>query len=194
MGLVEFFETVGKLKDEKRKGWIDRGVKNPESVADHSLRLSVMALFMAKKLGLDECKAVKLAVIHDLPESICGDTASRIKEELQKIPNSEKKAKEDAALEELCKMLGNEEGAGDLKELWEEYEEKKTAEAKLVYELDRLEAIFQAREYEEAGNFEVSLQEFYDFANARIEIPEVRAIFEELMKKRAKSGKSARNH
>ncbi|MDP6670929.1 MAG: HD domain-containing protein [archaeon] len=194
MSLVEFFETVGKLKGEKRQGWIDRGVKNPESVSDHSFRLSVMALFMAKKLGLDECKAVKLAVIHDLPESICGDTASRIKEELQKIPNSEKKAKEDAALCELCKMLGPKEGAGDLKCLWEEYEEKKSAEAKLVYELDRLEAIFQAIEYEKAGNFEVSLQEFYDFANARIEIPEVRAIFEELMKKRAKSGKSARKH
>ena len=194
MSLVEFFETVGKLKAEKRQGWIDRGVKNPESVADHSHRLSVMALFMAKKLGLDECKAVKLAVIHDLPESICGDTASRIKEELQKIPNSEKKAREDAALGELCKLLGNEEGAGDLKELWLEFEEKKSAEARLVYELDRLEAIFQAREYEENGNFEVSLQEFYDFADARIEIPEVRAIFEELMTKRAKSGKSARNH
>lgn len=193
MSLVEFFETVGKLKQEKRQGWIDRGVKDSESVADHSLRLAVMALFMAKRLGLDECKALKLAVVHDLPEAICGDTASRVKEELQKIPNSEKRAMEEKALGELCGMLGPEE-ARELKGLWLEFEEKKSAEARLVYELDRLEAILQAREYEEAGNFEVSLQEFYDFADARIEIPEVRAIFEELMQKRAKPGNPAGKH
>ncbi len=193
MGLVEFFETVGKLKQEKRQGWVERGVKDSESVADHSLRLAVMALFVAKRLGLDECKALKLAVVHDLPESVCGDTVLRIKEALQKIPNSEKRAREEKALGALCGMLGEEE-AKELKGLWLEFEEKKTKEAKLVYELDRLEAIFQAREYEEMGNFEVSLQEFYDFADARIEIPEVRAIFEELVKKPPKSGKSARKH
>ena len=85
MDLVKFFETVGRLKLEKRKGWVDRGVKDAESVADHSMRLSVMALVLAKKLGLDECKAVKMAVVHDLPEAIVGDTATRLKEEWQSL-------------------------------------------------------------------------------------------------------------
>jgi len=58
-----------------------------------------------------------------------------------------------------------------------------------VYELDRLEAIFQAAEYERAGNFSVSLQEFYDYADARISIPALREIFLLLMKRR-RAGKS----
>ena len=193
MDLVKFFETVGRLKLEKRKGWVDRGVKDAESVADHSMRLSVMALVLAKKLGLDECKAVKMAVVHDLPEAIVGDTATRLKEEWQEISNSEKKEKEERALEELCELLDSA-SAEEIRGIWKEFEERKSEEAKLVYELDRLEAIFQALEYERAGNFEVSLQEFYDFADARLSRPEVRAIFEELMDSRQKSGDSARKH
>ncbi|MAG22024.1 MAG: hypothetical protein CL943_01785 [Candidatus Diapherotrites archaeon] len=183
--LIKFFDTIGKLKLEKRKGWIERGVQNPESVADHSQRLSVMAMVFAKKLGLDENKALKLAVVHDLPESIAGDTVTRIREELQKIPNHEKREKEEKALGELCEML-DEDNAKDLKERWFEFEEKKSKEARLVYELDRLEAIFQALEYEREGNFKVSLQEFYDYADARLKTPELRQVFKELMEKREK--------
>ncbi len=193
MDLIKFFQTVGKLKEEKRCGWVDRGVKNAESVAEHSFRLSVMALTFAKKMGLDESKAVKLAVVHDLPESICGDVATRIKEELQKITNHEKKEREEKALDELCGML-DEKTASEIRALWEEYEARESKEAKLVYELDRLEAILQAVEYEEKGNFELSLEEFYEYADARLELPETRVLFEELMKKRAGKQPSSRKH
>ena len=193
MDLIEFIDTIGKLKQEKRVGWLERGVENAESVADHCCRLSVMVLVFAKRLGLDESKAVKMAVVHDLPEAIVGDTATRIKEELQKIPNKEKQQREGKALEQLCKMLDNE-NATELRELWQEFERRESKEARLVYELDRLEAIFQALEYERAGNFKVSLQEFYDFADARLSIPEVRELFEKLMEKRGNKGKAARKH
>ena len=192
MDLIEFFHTIGKLKVEKRRGWVDRGVVNGESVAEHSLRLAVMALVFAKRMGLDENRAVKMAVVHDLPESICGDVATRIKEELQEMPNAEKKAREEKALGELCEMLESE-SAGELREVWNEFEGKESDEARLVYELDRLEAIFQALEYEEKGNFKVSLQEFYDYADSRLKLPETREIFDKLMgnrgKKQAKCGK-----
>ena len=57
--------------------------------------------------------------------------------------------------------------------------------ARLLYELDRLEAIFQAVEYEQRGNFRVSLQEFFDYANARIRNRELRAVFGLLMEERS---------
>jgi len=190
--LIGFFETIAKLKKEKRKGWLVKGVKDCESVADHSQQLSAMALFFAKKLGLDECKAVKMAVVHDLPEAICGDYAVRVNEKNQEVTSNEKKQKEQQALEQLCGMLDSE-NATELKGLWEEYEKRESKEARLVYELDRLEAIFQALEYEKQGNFEVGLEEFYEYADARIRIPAVREVFERLMEGR-KTQKAPRKH
>ena len=181
--LLDFFHLTGKLKAEKRRGWVDRGVENAESVSDHSFRFALMTMVFSKRQGLDVDKAVKMALVHDLPEAICGDIAIRIKEELQKMPNHEKQKTERAALDEIVSDLPEDLGK-EMKELWEEFEAKETKEAKLLYELDRLEAIFQAIEYEKNGNFEVSLQEFYDYANARLENKELRKIFEMLMNER----------
>ena len=183
--LVDFFHLAGKLKEEKRKGWVDRGVKDAESVSDHSYRMALMALVFSKRQSLDVCKCVKMSLVHDLPEAICGDVATRIKEELQKIPNREKEERERNAMESMASSLPEALGK-EIKSLWEEFEAMQTKEARLVYELDRLEAIFQAVEYEAKGNFEVSLQEFYDYANARLENKEARQVFELLMKQRKK--------
>lgn len=182
-GLVRFFHTAGKLKEVKRQGWVERGVQQGESVAEHSFRLALLAMVFAERKGLDVCKAVKLALVHDLPEAVCGDVASRVKEEMEAVSNGEKKAREEKALGELVKGLS--EGlAGEIKELWLEFEEGKSAEAVLVRELDRLEAIFQAQEYEKKGNFKVALQEFYDYADARVKDRELRAVFGILMQER----------
>ena len=183
--LACFFHLAGKLKLEKRRGWLDRGVRDCESVADHSFRLALMSLVFAERQKLDAGRALKLAIVHDLPEAICGDIAVRVKEEMQKVPNNEKKRLEENALKQEMELLPLD-VAREVKALWKEYEARETKEAKLVYELDRLEAIFQAVEYEKAGNFKVSLQEFFDYANARIENSELREVFELLMKERGK--------
>ncbi len=183
--LVQFFHTAGKLKQEKRRGWVDRGVKDAESVADHCFRLALMAMVFAERQGLDVCKAVKMALLHDLPEAICGDVATRIKEELQQIPNREKHEMEKKALQEEMQLLPGE-IAREIEQLWEEFEKRETKEARLVFELDRLEAIFQAAEYEKAGNFKVSLQEFFDYANGRLGNKELKKVFALLMREREK--------
>lgn len=184
-GLVSLFHLAEKLKLEKRRGWLDRGVERPESVSDHSFRLALMAMLFAERQGLDSCKAAKMALIHDLPEAICGDVATRISEELQKIPDKEKEEREENAMQEILGMLqGN--TREEIQSLWKEFSERKTKEARLVYELDRLEAIFQATEYEKRKNFEVSLQEFYDYMNGRLKNNELKQVFEMLMKERGK--------
>ena len=48
-----------------------RGVKEPESIADHMYRMSMMA-FVAPA-NLDRSKLIDMCLIHDLPESIVGD-------------------------------------------------------------------------------------------------------------------------
>ena len=183
--LVEFFHIAGKLKLEKRHGWIIKKVKEPESVSDHSFRLTLLATVFAERQGLDVCKSMKMALVHDLPEAICGDVAVRIEEELQQIPNKEKEEKEAEAFEEELKLLP--EGiAGEFKKLFDEFNKKESKEAKLVYELDRLEALFQATEYEKEGNFETTLQEFFDYADGKLKNGELRSVFDLLMKERKK--------
>ena len=180
---VKFFEISGRLKKVKRQGWLDRGVKCPESVADHCFRVGLMSMVLADVMKLDACKAVRMALVHDLPEALCGDIATRIKEESQQATNREKRLREEKALKKILLSLDKKTG-GKIFSLWREFEERKTREARLVYELDRLEAIFQAAEYERAGNFAVSLQEFYDYADARIKKKRLREIFTQLMEKR----------
>jgi len=186
--LVGFFHLVERLKHEKRKGWLDRGVKEAESVAEHSFRLALMAMVFAERQKLDVGRAVKMALVHDLPEAICGDVAIRIREDLQEISNKEKQEREIKALEETLKFLDK--GlAKEVRELWHDFEFRKTREARLVYELDRLEAIFQAQEYEARGNFKASLQEFFDYRDDRLENRELIGLFSILMKERENEGK-----
>ncbi len=184
--LVEFFHIAGKLKLEKRRGWIVKKVREPESVADHSFRLALLAMVFAERQGLDACRAVKMALVHDLPEAICGDVAVRVSEELQEMPNKEKEEMEQKAFEQEVKLLP-EEIAKEFKELFDEFNKRESKEARLVYELDRLEALFQATEYEKEGNFEVSLQEFFDYASSRLKNWELKNVFGLLMKERGKN-------
>ncbi len=175
--MLKFFELVGKLKDVERRGWYLRNIEKPESVADHSWRMAVMALVLAKKLNLDENKAVKIALVHDLAEAVVGDYVPG------EISPIEKHNAERDAMRAICKELGS---AGDeLFLLWEEYDSRQTPEAKLVKEIDRLETVIQAGEYEMSGRHE-NLQEFIDAGEGFFKFEGMEQIFNELKGKRSK--------
>ncbi len=66
--LLKFFSQSGRLKSEKRRGWLMKlGLAHPESVADHTYRTALMALVLSDSRGLDTANAVRLALLHDLP-------------------------------------------------------------------------------------------------------------------------------
>ena len=73
IGLIEFISEVGRLKRLPRTGWVESGVPDPESVADHSFRVALLTLVLADLKGLDALKAVRMALIHDLGEAETGD-------------------------------------------------------------------------------------------------------------------------
>lgn len=58
----------------KRTGWVKRGVQGPESIADHMYRMGIMSL-IAGHSGVDVNRAIKIAIVHDITESIVGDIA-----------------------------------------------------------------------------------------------------------------------
>jgi putative hydrolase of HD superfamily len=73
MDIIEFARIVGRLKTLPRTGWITYGkIERPESVADHIMRLTVLALVTADELGVNTNKLVRMAIIHDLGESLVG--------------------------------------------------------------------------------------------------------------------------
>ena len=73
--LVEdFFKTVVNLKLVQRKGWTKKlDIAHVESVADHSYSMAMMSMILSDLQGIDTSKIMKMALLHDLVESITGD-------------------------------------------------------------------------------------------------------------------------
>lgn len=143
--------SAGKLKELKRTGWIESGVPQPESVADHSYRVALLAMTLSDQKGLDTLKTVRIALLHDLAESEVGDLTPR-----QKQVNHEDLESE--AMKEVLSEL-----PGEIRKLyldaWDEYQRNETPEAKLVHNADKLEMLIQAKEYESKGS---KLDQFWE--------------------------------
>ena len=129
-------ELLGKLKDLKRSGWVMKKVSAPESVADHSWGVALLAVLLTPE-GLDGHKCLQLAIVHDLQESIVGDITPA-----DGIGREEKSRRERAAVGLLAEKLN----FPELKALFEEFEALETPEARFVKDLDRIEAVLQGRE------------------------------------------------
>jgi putative hydrolase of HD superfamily len=181
MDLQKFFETALRLKDVEREGWVDRGVKKPESSAEHSFMVTLMVLVFGKGKRINMEKALKIAIVHDLPEAIVGDIISKDNwEEGGRMWSHEKAGKERPAAEKLSSLAGSRE----ILELWEEFEAQKTPEARFVKELDRLATILQAAEYHKKGNFKKPVRGFWDGTGiSPIKDPELRKFLDSLLKK-----------
>mmetsp|Transcript_11863 Transcript_11863/g.35978 ORF Transcript_11863/g.35978 Transcript_11863/m.35978 type:complete len:155 (+) Transcript_11863:371-835(+) len=138
--VLDFLRVVGGLKRTKRTGWVHRGVDDPESVADHSYRMAMCA-FLADGDAYDRNRVMKLAVVHDLAESLVGDIAPH-----QKVSNEDKARMELEAMERITSSIGHEAIAAEILDLFTDYEEQRTPEAQLVKEIDKFEMIVQADE------------------------------------------------
>ncbi|XP_061406588.1 5'-deoxynucleotidase HDDC2 [Lethenteron reissneri] len=164
--LFEFIKVVGQLKNVKRTGWIYRRVPDPESVADHMYRMAILA-FLIRDECLNKDKCMKLALVHDMAESIVGDIAPA-----DNVSKEEKHRREEDAMKHISTLVDEEIGK-ELYSLWEEYEYQRSAEAKLVKDLDRFEMIFQAYEYEQTHHRPGELQDFYNSTEGKFQHPEM---------------------
>ena len=135
-GVLAFMKGAENLKNTLRYAFTSAGRR--ESAAEHSWRLSLLVMVCAGDFPeLHVEKMLKLAVIHDLAEAICGDIPAIYQN------NHEKKASlEREALRELCRPLP-ERTRREILELWEEYEAASTGEAQCVKALDKLETLIQ---------------------------------------------------
>jgi putative hydrolase of HD superfamily len=161
MALAALADAAGKLKRVRRKGWVDRGVPDAESVADHSYRLALLAWAVARTRGLDAERALKVALLHDLAEAEVGDETpfddalagadfdpARFDGPAPRddARSRAKHARERAALDRLAARLPAA-LADELRDAVGDYEAQASAEARLVKQLDRVETLLQAEEY-----------------------------------------------
>jgi putative hydrolase of HD superfamily len=180
--LLRFFHLAGRLKETPRAGWALRGIADPESVAEHSHRVALLALVLAPRAepALDTARCVAMAVVHDLAEALVGDITP-----FDGVGAAEKRRREDEAMQRLATLAGG----GGLLGLWREYATAATAEARFVKELDKLETVLQAAEYgAAAGVGHGALEEFWDAAAARLTSTGTRALLAALRRERDADG------
>jgi putative hydrolases of HD superfamily len=160
--LLRFFVRSGRLKTERRRGWIKKlGLSDAESVADHSYRTALMTMVISDSRGLDTGKALRLALLHDLPEAIAGDAMPE--ERSGKL----KTTIETRAMQELLKDVSPE-VRPLYREAWLEFVSGRTEEAKLVRQLDKLEMAIQAWEYAKGSDSPTLTREFWATARAHV--------------------------
>ena len=155
---IDFLTIARGLKTTKRTGWVKQEVPDVESVADHSWRISLMAMIASgnDNNSVDTNKCIKMALVHDLAESTVGDITPHCG-----VSDEDKHQLELDAINHMTTKLGNMLGGDEILSLWKEYEEGTTEEARLVKDLDKLEMILQAQEYESDGNHGKSLDQFF---------------------------------
>jgi putative hydrolase of HD superfamily len=158
----QFFKIVANLKKIKRKGWYEKVEINfPESVADHSYSLTGIAMVLSDLRNLDTQKVMKMCVLHDLAESIIGDLTP------DEISRKGKQKLENKTMKKILSILPNN-IAKEYFEIWSEFQEKKSDEAKLVHESDKFEMALQASIYLKEGFSKEKLKKFFDSADKEI--------------------------
>ncbi|KAK3235288.1 hypothetical protein CYMTET_54499 [Cymbomonas tetramitiformis] len=177
---IDLFSLVEKLKTSPRAGWLRFQIDHPESIADHMYRMSIMAMVAGRENGYDQSKCIKLAIAHDIAEAIVGDITPH-----DNVSKEEKHRLELAAINKICDSLGAQAAGKELKALWEEYESGETEEAKLLKDLDKVEMILQAHEYEQAQS--VGLSEFFDSVKDKFKTPIGKAYAAEVVRRRVKA-------
>ena len=173
--LESFFQKVLLLKNIQRQGWKNKlGMNNVESVADHSYSTAMMSMVISDLEGLDTAKIIKMALLHDLAESVIGDiTPGKIKGEL-KI-NIENKAMIQI-LENLPSNLSQQYSV-----LWDDFQKNSSTEAHLLHEIDKLEMAFQAKFYLDEGISKEKLRSFFKTANNEIRNKHLRDILSSII-------------
>ncbi len=131
--VVKLLFEVGALKLVPRSGWFKIGIKEPETVAEHTFRTALLAFVIAREETSDTDTAMRaafLGLIHDLHESRTLD--------LHKVAKRYTSVDSEQVIEEQMRVLGVEDEIKDMEHLQH-----------FVEDADKLELLMQAKEYSE---------------------------------------------
>lgn len=158
--ILRFIEEAEGLKSVTRYAWTKDGRR--ESTAEHSWRMTLFtALAAAEDPSIDWKKAVLMSLIHDMGELYDGDISAATKPD-----ESVKYTQELRAIENLASLLPADQGMM-FRNLWMEYTDGSTKEARLVKAIDKAETILQHSQGQNPADFDYAFnlsygKEFFD--------------------------------
>lgn len=128
---LDFIREIDKEKMIKRQNYIT-DCETREDDAQHAWHMAIMTLLLKEYANedIDVLKTVTMLLIHDLVEVYAGDTYAY--DEEGKKTQAEREAK---AADKLYGLLPEDQGEY-LKNLWYEFEEQKTPEARFARTMD----------------------------------------------------------
>jgi len=137
MKQIEFIIEIDKMKQIFRQNVVIGTTRN-ENDAEHSWHLAIMAILLSEyssEKNIDILKVVKMAIVHDLVEIDAGDTFCYDEKGYE-----DKAEREQKAAKRLFNILPADQ-AEEIWNLWREFEELNTPEARFAACLDRLQPL-----------------------------------------------------
>ncbi|MEV0040070.1 HD family hydrolase [Streptomyces sp. NPDC056909] len=167
-GTAGFLLEMGMLKRAKRSGWWIAGVKDPETIAEHSFRTGIIGAVLAMMEGADPAKVALLALFHDTQETRVSDIPHIGRRYLEAASNEKVTADQVSAAHPAVQ-------AG-VQSVVEEYENGDSLEVIVAHDADKLECLVQAVEYREQGYSNV--QNWIDSSLAKLKTASAQALAE----------------
>ena len=140
--IIDVVAELDTLADLPRTGWLLRGVSAPESLADHSYGVALVAMLMVDALReagdtVDGERVLRLALLHDAAEARTGD-----------VPMPNKTEAVSAALHALEAGIVADLLPASHLVLWREAEAGETLEARVVKAADKIQMMIKVWIYE----------------------------------------------
>ncbi|MBO3753054.1 HD domain-containing protein [Streptosporangiaceae bacterium NEAU-GS5] len=170
--LTGLLYELGVLKRYKRTGWLIAGVRDPESIADHSFRTAIIATVIATMEGANPERAAFMSLFHDTQETRITDIPYIGKRYVKAASNENVTRDQTAGIPEaVAAVIGS---------AVEEYEGHATLESRCARDADKLECLVQAIEYRDQGH--ANVQPWIDSSLAALQTPTGRRLAEEALK------------
>ncbi len=205
--IFDFITKVGHLKEDGRRGWKIHEIENPETTASHIFQLALLVWAVGKDNNeLDLCRAIKMALIHDICEVYSPDLTSYdaagidedkefTREDVEKLKPIKgrpttgqrmkmEKVKEELEHEAMEKLTDNlpEKLKTEINDLWEEYEAMLTPESRFVKQADKITNLIQGMEYWKKGHDDIEYKLWIRKAKETIDDPGLMAFLLEIEK------------
>lgn len=133
---MEFIVEVDKVKNIFRQTYLSDGNRK-ENDAEHSWHLALMAVLLKEYSNeeVDLAKVIPMVLVHDLVEIDAGDTYA-----YDAAGKATQKERENKAADRIFGLLPEDQGRW-LRQLWDEFEEYATADAKFAHLLDNCQPL-----------------------------------------------------
>lgn len=148
--VLNFISEAGALKMVRRSGWSVLGIKDAESVAEHSFRCAVIGYVLSRmEKKISAHKVLLMTLFSDMHEARITDLHKMAQRYID-VQTAEDKSfyEQISSLPEYIKE--------ELGSIYKEYKQQDTKESLIARDADILECLIQAKEYHRCGYHEAA--------------------------------------